>query len=532
MPKRDRRIAALTSELVEKTEAHAQSAALASRDDAALFTVDVQPRGAKRSRTVPQLRAGSAEDDEAAIASALAVVSRAKYMLPKVLAPLPAVSKVAARAHSESTQLHAARSTEAVRRPPASVYRDSAASVITERAAMGARAPVADLAGLKNARAELRDLWADDCEAGGGGAAAAAAEVEANTHARDTLRAMVPRRTLQNIEPRLRPASGPLKRVIAVVPAAGASYNPEVGDHQAALKAAVEAETRAQNASQRRRVAIEEQPPTKAYLALLDAGARRFAAADEADVDGIGGTGTSTVVAGGARDGDAMDVDEGEGGGSRQPPKRALKLDRVARLAAAKERKLRARAERKGAVEKSLAELDDIAARKSAAAGVRPPRSAAAWALAARARDALAVAPSLMDIPLSSELTGSLRTIKPITSGMLLLSTMPALVHRGDVGKRKRIPQVSIVEKDGKVEAVVNSAGAVRKSTGRRRPWKDVEFPRRRNFQPAEDIVRDAQARGIIKGTVEGVLPDFAKARALKIKIEKEKTTNGALSIA
>jgi hypothetical protein len=67
-----------------------------------------------------------------------------------------------------------------------------------------------------------------------------------------------------------------------------------------------------------------------------------------------------------------------------------------------------------------------------------------------------------------------------------------------------------------------HSAGAVRASTGRKRPWKLLEFPRRRNFAPAEEAVREAQARGTVRGGVDGMINDFAASQAMRERVKRE----------
>jgi hypothetical protein len=206
--------------------------------------------------------------------------------------------------------------------------------------------------------------------------------------------------------------------------------------------------------------------------------------------------------------------------GSKKP-----KLDMKARLKQWRAKNRAAAAVRSTEVEAALAALQQ---EETSAAQKRSEKAAAAAAAAASGRAAASSGRSatLLELPLSHELSGSLRSVVPLSSGQLLLAAMPKLAARGDVTARKSIPKVLVSQGPGDAEPVVtrHSAGEVKRSKGAGNPWKQLEFPRSKNFAPAEEAVRDAIAEGRIKGgAVPGLVLNFAASEAARVRAEGKK---------
>lgn len=103
----------------------------------------------------------------------------------------------------------------------------------------------------------------------------------------------------------------------------------------------------------------------------------------------------------------------------------------------------------------------------------------------------------VLPVPLSEELTGSLRTMKPVNSTGLILDSMTHLVSTGQVHKRMSASGVIVQDEDeeGNVEVTVLSAAAQRAYKKIGKPWKMVEFPRRKGFAPAEQGVVEEEKK-------------------------------------
>lgn len=490
MPKRprDKRLSTIASDVAENAEATARATALSQRVDASLFTVDKAPV-TKRARGGPSGVVGasaSASSSAELITTALAAVSRVKYMQPAKVAPPLVISASARKAH----EVRAARAVAAVAAPPAHGVESGAGGVMST-GFFDPWAPVAPAPALPGGEASLRPWVSLSASAS----------------------------SLRGI------AAGPLARVLSTPAGAGSSYHPTVGDHQRALAAALDVETHASKASRRRLAALGEEggiretaeeaaASSKRRATIVAAGVIIDDAEDEDDDEEKAKTTLADVGAG-------ADTEMGAAASMVRGPK--AKKDRAARIAAIKAKRKAEAVLLATAVDRAI---EDVAAEEAAVAARGPERRASrkVIAIAGDARVIAAAAP-LLDVPLSEELTGSLRTIRPLTGGQLLLAAMPALSRRGDVGRRARIPHVLARERaDGSGPELVRfSAGAVRASTGRKNPWKVYEFPRRCNFEPAEDAVRDAQARGQVRGQVPGITLNFAAAEAARMKVKKEK---------
>ena len=486
MPKRPRenkRLSVIASDVAETTEAAARAAALSQRVDSSLFTIDAPTT--KRSRGTPSANTTSSSTLSATsstdlITSALSAVSRVKFMQPPRQPPALVISASARKAHELSA------------------HRPARTTAVTS-STVSSRGGEAGAGGIVST--SFLDPWASG-------------SVGTSGEGVDTSMSLRPR--VPSSAPALSVAV-PLSRILSIPAAPGSSYHPTVYDHQRALAAALDVETHASKSSRRRlaalgeeggiRETVEEAAETKARRAAIVSAADRIDDAEEEDE-----VMATTVV--------TNADDEGQST-LAEPRVRKAKLDRAARIAAIKAKRKAAAILLATAVDRAI---EDVVSAEAALAVNGPKRKSSKSVAAAEAARIAAAAAPLLDVPLSEELTGSLRTIRPLTGGQLLLAAMPALSRRGDVGRRARIPHVLTRERaDGSGPELVRfSAGAVRASTGRKNPWKIYEFPRRKNFEPAEDAVRDAQARGTVRGQVPGVTLDFAASQAAREKVKKE----------
>jgi hypothetical protein len=95
-------------------------------------------------------------------------------------------------------------------------------------------------------------------------------------------------------------------------------------------------------------------------------------------------------------------------------------------------------------------------------------------------------------VPLSEELGGSLRTIKPVTAAGLVLDRNAEMELNGRVHTRNRAHVAVQLDVAGDVHVDVQSKWQVHRVKGIGKPYKQVEFPRRRGFAPADIIQEDA----------------------------------------
>lgn len=103
----------------------------------------------------------------------------------------------------------------------------------------------------------------------------------------------------------------------------------------------------------------------------------------------------------------------------------------------------------------------------------------------------------VLPVPLSDELTGSLRTMKPVSSTELILDSMANLVGTGQVHKRTSASGVIVQDADeeGNMEVTVLSQAAQRAYKKIGKPYKMLEFPRRKGFAPAEQGAREEEKK-------------------------------------
>lgn len=253
--------------------------------------------------------------------------------------------------------------------------------------------------------------------------------------------------------------------VSSSVPAAGASYNPEVAAHQDAVGVAVAAEV----AVERRRAGVMAKlaPQTGGDAAVMDW--------DQHDPDNS--------------------EDEGEGCSKRATGAPLVAAAQSASSSSAavkpvKPRKLKGQAKR----DADLALFDS-----QVAAGLGRGDNAGKISNKALKRQqkeeqrkagSSVVVVDATTIPLSEELTGSLRSMKPLLSGHLLSSHLSALSNKGLVHGRKTLHAPVREDDDGRL--IVNTDAQLNRVKGKGAPWRDVEFPRRKGFTPADEIAADA----------------------------------------
>jgi hypothetical protein len=275
----------------------------------------------------------------------------------------------------------------------------------------------------------------------------------------------------------------PLQRWRLAVASAGASYHPELDAHQAALREEVD---RLEAAARKTNEARARLPPPRNLTAKERRAALRAAALDSHDPD---------------------ESDEEEGGEKKKAAAPALS-DAAAAASAApapapakKVKKLRSskkqRAEREAFAAKVVAAVADLNA-------VPAPVPRATKAPMARADTGAPVAPA---VPLSEELTGSLRGMKPVAAGLLVVEHLQVAAARGLAHRRNARYAESRVEegwgsgkprrgKDGEEEdkatVTVLSKHQLDRIKGKGNPWKVTEFPRKREF--------DDNVEGVFKG--------------------------------
>lgn len=334
--------------------------------------------------------------------------------------------------------------------------------------------------------------------------------------------------------------------ILASIPAPGTSYNPRLEDHQAAVAEAV-AEEQAEEA--RRRLLMEKtmgvnklapsvpgaRPATRnpklaallpcsigmgeeagadadpdweaeaeraaeAYLASLD---ERDPDAEEGDEDmGVQGT----VKAAGAAASSSAAQAKGKDGKKEHfyalaAQKRAQKAsaDPVEEALAAVEAEEAAKAARKAAREQAK-----VVVQQSVKAGKALP-------YAIKVRDE---GIRMVPVPLSSELTGSLRTMKPLGAGAVVLDAMAGMVARGDTAAR-RIAHAPMREDLATGAVLPVPMGTLRRTKKLGHPYKEMEFPRRKQFEPAANAAKEAEEQRF-QAKIKKHAQDEAKGAARK----------------
>jgi hypothetical protein len=180
-----------------------------------------------------------------------------------------------------------------------------------------------------------------------------------------------------------------------------------------------------------------------------------------------------------------------------------------------KEKKLRGvkkvRAERAAfaeAVETAVADLNQLAASAAAAAAAPSKAGASASSSASSAAPPSLPntgAPVAIPVPLSEELTGSLRAMKPVPTGLLVVEHLQAAASKGLAHKRNARHAEARVEdgwaggkgkrrgddETGGATVTIVSKGQLDRLKGKGNPWKVTQFPRRRGFEEeAEKALR------------------------------------------
>ena len=504
---RDKRLAALGEELASGLAEAPALAALASQSDGSLFMVDSAGggrsgrggKGVKRPRpsegSAPPAPTGVSTPALIAGALALAAASKVKYL----------------RLDAE----------EDAPRPVRAVPRDKQPAPPAPRPPKAHKLPPAPV--------PLTDIW---------GAAAAAGS------------AILPMPQLPRPDPAARKVFRGEQRLLSQPPPGGTSYNPRLEDHQAALAHALAAELAEAASAAARRANTLQLPPKEAPKKL----SKRALAAQQAQLaakkaaskaltgvqahnnfalldDGAEGGEEEEEEAEEAEEDEEMEDDEEEGDESAAPsassaaapPVSKKEARALAKKAARRQAELRKRAAR--VLDKASGVERAVAAVAAEAAGATNKTAAArAAALAAAAARAAARPAPVLALALSSELTGSLRGMRPISASSLLVPAMEQLVARGEAGRRSVMPRVALVHEGGGEGGApptirVNSDSYIRHAkAGPRKNKRLIEFPRNKNFAPAEAAVRDAIAQGQITGQVLGLQPDFKAQEAANRK--------------
>ncbi len=307
--------------------------------------------------------------------------------------------------------------------------------------------------------------------------------------------------------------------VLARRPAPGTSYNPSVDDHQDAVAVAVAAE----NAREARRELLLTltQGAQGRARDVRDSGRAPDAAWSQAAADAVAGYIATLEGADPDAAGPAEEVGEGTVAGGA-----------AARKAAAKGGKKVKAAFGAGAVEDALAaviaEEAAEAARRTAKAASRAAKAAAIAAGAALPHVAMRYNNAPLDsilstVPLSSDLTGSLRTMKGLGAGQVAADAMAALVARGE-GAPRRSTHAPTREDLVSGRHVPVPMGSLRRAKKQGHPYKSLEFPRRREFEPAAAAAAEAE-----KGRVAD---KAAKQRAEAAVYQKRKAERNAAAAA
>jgi hypothetical protein len=488
--KREKRIQALTESIADAVDSAAATSKQGSRSDGSLFMVDAAGGGRSGKGGLGVKRPRSAEAPGGAASAAPSSLST-KDLIADAMVAVSRVKYLRAEADAEDV--------------------------------VGAKAPRVNLNRPRpppapRARKVLK-------------AAAAESSVLSNVWAPGAA-----------LPPSAKGAPQPQLRLLSQPPPGGASYNPSLEDHQRALGAAARREHAEAARKAATRAALLPLPEKAAPKRLskkaqtaLEAQREAQKAARKAQRAGLGKGGATSRFAlldaeesSGDEGAEAEEEEEEEeeeeagadsqtpapsDGASREAKKAARALaKKLGRREAARSKRVARAADKATAVENALTAL----AAEERVAKRRAAEAAGAAAAAATEEEALRPEP-ILSVPLSSELSGSLWGMKPLPASAHLGPVMEALVKRGETGKRRSIPRVAL-EDDGRGVRVATES-MVRYSKGVSRHKRVLEFPRNKNFGPAEDAVRDAMARGELKGNVMGIMPNHKAQQAAEARV-------------
>lgn len=335
--------------------------------------------------------------------------------------------------------------------------------------------------------------------------------------------------------------------VLASVPAAGTSYNPRLEDHQAAVAEAV-AEEEADEARRRllmeKTMGVNKLAPTvpgarpanrNPKLAALLPGTITIKeqAETEADPDWEAEAERAAeayLASLDERDPDAEGDDEDMEGAQQAAHSSQNNATAAAKGAKAKDGKKehfyalaaqkRAQKVSSDPVEEALAAVEAEEAERVAKKAARAQAKILVKANV-KAGKALPYAIKIRDdgirmlpVPLSSELTGSLRTMKPLGAGAVVLDAMAGMVARGDTAAR-RISHAPMREDLATGTVLPVPMGTLRRTKKLGHPYKEMEFPRRKQFEPAAAAAKEAEEQRF-QAKIKKHAQDEAKGAARK----------------
>lgn len=114
--------------------------------------------------------------------------------------------------------------------------------------------------------------------------------------------------------------------------------------------------------------------------------------------------------------------------------------------------------------------------------------------------DIVSAQQAILGVPLPEDLRGSLRTLKPVTASTLLSTQLLNISTQGLAHPRNpRHATNQIIENENGQDIinVLSSRQLARlKRTGN--PWREIEFPRRKEFEPAQEAVKQIMGGGMV----------------------------------
>ena len=268
----------------------------------------------------------------------------------------------------------------------------------------------------------------------------------------------------------------------------GSSYNPEARAHQDALGEAV---ARVVAVQRRREDVLARVRPAPAGALVQDAH----------DPDDDGGAEVWAMLGAGVGAGPAA---------ATAMPTALADVARGKPLGKWTKKKLRPSSGAKKATDRAAFDVQladakaalaaEEAALSAAGAGATAVVSGFAARQAAKQSMLASLADPIVRVPLSDELHGSLRAMKPVSGAALVLEHMQDMALSGRAHRRRRKFEAVRLAADGSaaVERVMthNQMRRLKKVEGK---TKLIEFPRRRGFEPADEIAEDAMraAKGL-----------------------------------
>jgi len=124
----------------------------------------------------------------------------------------------------------------------------------------------------------------------------------------------------------------------------------------------------------------------------------------------------------------------------------------------------------------------------------QPPVSLISSSLPEEMLDIVNMKKASLGVPLSEELSGSLRKIKPVSASTLLSTQILNISTQGLVHPRNpRHATTQVIENDSEYGIDTVTTLSSRQLARMKRignPWKELEFPRRKEFEPAQEALK------------------------------------------